>query len=170
MDTHVEEANKRSVATSDPSEMIGWNLVWLLIVFPSLDAWPGSQRHDAMVNHVKHGQVSELLPQQEEQRVKVVNELGEEIPPGHVQCKHSIIGICKFHSDKESCAHGRTWVVHRLTEPVVAASQPEPGGLEPDPEAEQRLQEVVHNLYPGCVIRLPVLHEPGTSYPENKPK
>ena len=51
-----------------------------------------------MVNHVKHGQVSELLPQQEEQRVEVVNELREEIPPGHVQCKHSIIGIYKNHS------------------------------------------------------------------------
>ena len=59
----------------------------------SLDSRPGCERHDAMVNHMQHWQVGELLPQQEEQGVKVVNELWEEVPPGHVQCIHAIIGI-----------------------------------------------------------------------------
>ena len=58
-----------------------------------LDPWPGCERHDAMVDHVEHGQVTELLPQQKEQGVKVVNKLGEEIPPSHVQCIHCLIGL-----------------------------------------------------------------------------
>ena len=152
-------------------KLLGCNLVLSDdILRSSLDSRPGCERHDAMVNNMQHWQVGELLPQQEEQGVKVVNELWEEVPPGHVQCIHAIIGIWnRSHSSiRESCHYVSTWVVHRLTEPVVAASQPEAGRLEPDPETEQRLQQVIHNLDPGGVIGLPVLHEPWPSYSENR--
>ncbi len=39
-----------------------------------------------MMDHVEGGQVGELLPQHKEERVEKVHELGDEVPPGHVQC------------------------------------------------------------------------------------
>ena len=59
----------------------------------SLDPGPGGEGHDAVVDDVQRGQVAPLLPQQEEQRVEVVNELGEEVPPGHVQRVQPVIGV-----------------------------------------------------------------------------
>ena len=59
----------------------------------SLDAGPGGEGHDAVVDDVQGGQVAPLLPQQEEQRVEVVNELGEEVPPGHVKRVQPVIGV-----------------------------------------------------------------------------
>ena len=61
-----------------------------------------------------------------------------------------------------------TWVVHRLTEPVVPACEPEAGSFEPDPGAEERLQQVVDYLDPVRVVRLPVLHELGARYPDDE--
>ncbi len=44
-----------------------------------------------MMDHVKGGEVGELLPQHEEERVEEVHELGDEVPPGHVQrCQPSV--------------------------------------------------------------------------------
>ena len=59
----------------------------------SPDPKPRGERHDAVVNHVEGGQVAELLPEEEQQGVEVVNEFGEEIPPGHVQGVHGILGV-----------------------------------------------------------------------------
>ena len=38
-----------------------------------LDPRPGGERHDAVVDHVEGGEVAELLPEQEEDRVEVVD-------------------------------------------------------------------------------------------------
>ena len=38
-----------------------------------------------MVHHVQGGQVAELLPGEEEEGVEEVHELGDEVPPGHLQ-------------------------------------------------------------------------------------
>ncbi len=44
-----------------------------------------------MMDHVEGGQVGELLPQHKEERVEEVHELGDEVPPGHVQrCQPSV--------------------------------------------------------------------------------
>ena len=59
----------------------------------SLDAGPGGEGHDAVVDDVQGGQVAPLLPQQEEQRVEVVNELGEEVPPSNTEHPQSIFII-----------------------------------------------------------------------------
>ena len=39
------------------------------------------------------GQVGELPPEEEEEGVEVVNVLGEEVPPGHVQRVQPVIGV-----------------------------------------------------------------------------
>ena len=57
-----------------------------------------------MVDHVKGRQVGELLTAQEEEGVDEVDELGEEVPPGHVGGIEPVLGV---------------GVVDRLTEPAV---------------------------------------------------
>ena len=57
-----------------------------------------------MVHHVQGRQVGELLTAQEEEGVDEVDELGEEVPPGHVGGIEPVLGV---------------GVVDRLTEPAV---------------------------------------------------
>ena len=100
-----------------------------------------------MVDHVEHGQVTELLPQQKEQGVKVVNKLGEEIPPAKAEDPHGVLVVR---------------VIDRLTVPAVVSSNKEGPALSKHPEAEESLAEVVDDHDPFDVVGLSILHELGT--------
>jgi len=60
-----------------------------------------------------------------------------------------------------------TRVVHRLTQPVVLPSQPEPAGLLEYPDTDTGLEKVVDDHQVLNVERLPVLHEPGPRHPDD---
>ena len=61
-----------------------------------------------------------------------------------------------------------TWVIHRLTYPIVFPCQPKAGKFYPDPGTEQSLNEVVDNLNLVDVVGLPVPHKSRTSYPDDE--
>ena len=73
---------------------------------------PGLPGHDAVVDHVEGGQVAELLPHQEEERVRQVDDFRKEEPPGHVEGPDGL---------------GAVGVVDRLARPAVVARHVEPG-------------------------------------------
>ena len=76
-----------------------------------LGSEPGEGGQGGVVDDVERGEVGRLTSQQEEYRVEKVDELGDVEPPGEGECR------------------GGVWVVgvvHRLTEPVVSPSKPEP--------------------------------------------
>ena len=73
-----------------------------------------------MVHHVQGGQVAELLPGEEEEGVKEVHELGEEVPPGHVRGVEPVRGVAVVHwlaqpvvlpCDFDMYSHIRCWVL-----------------------------------------------------------
>ena len=74
---------------------------------------PGEEGERGVVHHVQGGQVRPLAPQDEEDRVEEVNELGEVEPPGQGQRPLRL---------------GLVGVVHGLAHPAVAAPEPEGGG------------------------------------------
>ena len=74
---------------------------------------PGEEGEGGVVHHVQRGQVRPLTPQNEEDRVEEVNELGEVEPPGQGQRPLRL---------------GLGGVVHGLAHPAVAAPEPEGGG------------------------------------------
>ena len=110
----------------------------------SPNAPPSSERHDAMVNHMECAEVAPFFPQHEEEGVEVVDELWEEVPPGHVGGQHAFLGV---------------GVVDGLAEPVVAAGQPEVAGFLENPQAEKGLEEVVGDHELLDVVGRSVLHE-----------
>ena len=105
-----------------------------------------------MVDHVQGRQVRELLSGQEEEGVEEVDELREEVPPGHVGSIEAVLGVA---------------VVHGLTQPVVLPREPEPARLLEYPDTQQRLEEVVDHHHPLYVEWLPVLHEPGPGHSDD---
>jgi len=129
VDAHVEETAKHGLAASD---------------IP--DPPPGSEGHDAVVDHVKSGEVVELLPEDKEDGVDVVDELGEEVPPRHV------------HRVQRARA---VRVVHRLAHPAVPTSQPECAGPIKHPGAEEGLEEIVGEHDTLYLVRGTVLHKTG---------
>ena len=74
------------------------------------------------------GEMSPFLSEDKEEGVEVVDELGEEVPPGHVCGKHAIL---------------RVGVVDGLAQPVVTTGEPEVAGLLENPQAEKGLKNVL---------------------------
>ena len=109
---------------------------------------PSSEWHDAVVNNVESGEVAPLLSQDKEERVEVVDELGEEVPPGHVGGEHAVLGV---------------GVVDGLAEPVVPAAEPEVAGLLENPQTEKGLEEIVGDHQLLDIVRWSVLHESWSS-------
>ena len=97
-----------------------------------------------MVNHMECAEVAPFFPQHEEEGVEVVDELWEEVPPGHVGGQHAFLGV---------------GVVDGLAEPVVAAGQPEVAGFLENPQAEKGLEQIVGNHQLLDIVGWSVLHE-----------
>ena len=99
MNTHVQESYEWCVSTTNPSKLILYLIhVFYVILVILLDSWPGSEGHDTMVDNMESGEVGELLPQQEEERIKIINKLWQEEPPDHVQF---ILSISRFLKNNE---------------------------------------------------------------------
>lgn len=118
------------------------SLILIMLILPYSP--PGGEWHDAVVNNVEGGEVSPLLSEDKEERVEVVDELGEEIPPGHVRREQPFLGV---------------GVVDGLAQPVVPASQPEVAGLLENPQAEKGLEQIVGNHQLLDIVGWSVLHE-----------
>jgi len=127
VDAHVEETTECCVTTTNVS-----------------DAPPSCERHDSMVDHVEGGQVAHFLSQHKKERVEIIDEFREKVPP-----------------DKVCCLHGTRagGVVHWLALPVVHASQPETGSYFEHPSTEDCLDHVVEKDDVLDLIRSSVLHE-----------
>jgi len=98
-----------------------------------------------MVNNMKSRQMSELLSGKEKERVKEIHKFWKEIPPGHVGRQEAILCVT---------------VINRLTKPIVFSAEPELCCFQPDPDAEECLEEVVEDDHSLDVEGFPVLHVP----------
>ena len=59
--------------------------MYLEVLWCHLGPEPDCHGQPPVVHQVECGQVRALLPQHEEEGVKEVHELGDEVPPGHLQ-------------------------------------------------------------------------------------
>ena len=94
-------------------------------------------------------EMTKLFTSNKEERIKQIDKLGEEIPPGKIESTHG----------------GRAvGVVHRLALPAVVSADIEPPPLQEHPRAEHCLEQVVRKHDAFDLVRLPPCHEPETCW------
>lgn len=131
MDEGVQETEEARVATGS-----------------ELDAPPHRGGHNSVVDDVQGGHLVVPLAHDEEERVKELGELGEEVPPTAVGHSQSL----------------RTVPVDGLATQTVSGQPAGHAGLVEDPCAKDDLDGVVDDQDGAQLERLAIFHQPGTDY------
>lgn len=107
-----------------------------------LDAPPDGHGHNSVVDDMECGHLVVSFAQHEEERVKELCELGEEVPPG--ACSHPL-SLRPVHLD-------------RLATETVSVQPPGNASLVEDPRTEDDLDGIVNDEHASQLERFAVLH------------